>query len=204
MNTLGVVLACGSSLRFGGDKAAALLGDRTLLQRVCDRAASQVNRLVVNRNSGSASLASGEYEVLPDGWPGEGPLGGILAALEYALSHGFTHVASFPCDAPFLPADLVNRLREQLIAAKADYCIARCGEQEHRAFALWDVTCAALLKSAFLEGLRSLRDVSGVLTKTVADFPSGPESAVGDPFLNINTPDDLVLAARWLASHPKS
>ena len=204
MSILGVVLAGGSSLRFGGDKATALLGGLTLLKRVCDRAAPQVEKLLINRNFGSSPRVSGEYEYLPDGWPGEGPLAGILAAHEYALLHGFTHVASFPCDAPFLPADLVNRLREQLIAAKADYCIARCGVQEHHAFALWDVTCAAMLKSRFLAGLRSLRNTSGVLTKAVADFPVEPEGFIGDPFLNINTPDDLILAARWLASRPAS
>ncbi|MDE2135718.1 MAG: NTP transferase domain-containing protein [Alphaproteobacteria bacterium] len=34
MSTLGVMLAGGSSSRFGGDKAVAILGGRTLLQRV--------------------------------------------------------------------------------------------------------------------------------------------------------------------------
>ncbi len=202
MKTLGVVLAGGSSSRFGEDKAAALLGDKTLLQHVCARAAPQVDKLLVNRNC--SPFVSGEYEVLPDNWPGEGPLAGILAALEYALSHGFTYVASFPCDAPFLPTDLVKGLRNQLIAAKADYCIARCGVQEHFAFALWDVACSALLKGTFLDGLRSLRDVSNILTKTVADFPVDPKGPVGDLFLNINTPGDLALAARWLASPPMS
>jgi molybdenum cofactor guanylyltransferase len=198
MSTLGVVLAGGSSIRFGGDKAAALLGGRTLLQHVCDCAAPQVAKLLVNRNNGP--LVVGEYEYLPDDRPGEGPLAGILAALDYALSHGFTHIANFPCDAPFLPADLVNRLREQLIATRADYCIVRCGAQEHHAFALWDVTCAAVLKDAFQSGMRSLRDASNILTKTAADFPVEQEGSIGDPFLNINTPDDLILAARWLAS----
>jgi molybdenum cofactor guanylyltransferase len=199
--TLGVILAGGASRRFGYHKAAAVLDGVTLVERVIARARPQVDALVLNAMSEKTALA---LTIIPDFAPGEGPLAGVLAGLAWARERGFGFVATFPCDVPFLPADLVNRLREQLIATKADYCIARCGEQEHRAFALWDVSCAALLKDAFLDGLRSLRDVSGVLTKAVADVPVDPECLIGDPFQNINTPDDLALAARWLASHPTS
>lgn len=199
MSTLGVVLAGGSSSRFGGDKAVAILGGRTLLQRVCERVAPQVSRLVINRNAAMEPESLSSLERLPDEWPGEGPLAGILAALQYASSEKFTHVASFPCDAPFFPRDLVHRLRDHLIRARADYCIARCAEQDQHAFALWGVMCAPMLKTSFSAGMRSLRDVSDVLTRAVADFPVAGEGAVANCFLNINTQDDLALAARWLA-----
>ncbi|MDE2184605.1 MAG: molybdenum cofactor guanylyltransferase [Alphaproteobacteria bacterium] len=202
MSTLGVVLAGGSSSRFGADKAAAILGGRTLLQHVCERAAPQVDRLVINRNTNSETPTLSDFVRLEDEWPGEGPLAGVLAALEYARSDGFAQVASFPCDAPFFPADLVSRLRDQLTLAKADYCVARCGEQEHRTFALWDMACTSVLRASFLAGMRSLRDVSDVLTKSVADFLPAGERGIADSFLNINTQDDLAVAARWLASHP--
>ncbi len=201
MSTLGVVLAGGSSSRFGGDKAVAILGERTLLQRVCERAAPQVGRLVINRSAASEPQILSALGRLPDEWPGEGPLAGILAALQYARSKRFTHVATFPCDAPFFPKDLVRRLRDHLIRAKADYCIARCEEQDQHAFALWNVTCMPLLQANFLTGMRSLRDVSDALTRAVADFMPTGEGAVANCFLNINTQDDLALAGRWLDSN---
>ena len=201
MSTLGVVLAGGSSSRFGGDKADAILGGRTLLQHVCERASPQVGRLVINRNAASELQILSALERLPDEWPGEGPLAGILAALQFAGSQGLTHVASFPCDVPFFPRDLVHRLRDHLIRAKADYCIARCAEQDQHAFAFWGVMCAPMLRTSFSAGMRSLRDVSDVLIKTVADFSVAGEGAIVDRFLNINTQDDLALATQWLDSN---
>ncbi len=201
MSTLGVILAGGSSSRFGADKAAALLVGRTLLQRVCERAAPQVGQLVINRNTTSEPQILSGIAELPDEWPGEGPLAGILAALQRADSQGFTHVASFPCDAPFFPKNLVRRLRDQFILTNPDYCIARCEGQDQYAFALWSVACAPVLKVNFLAGMRSFKNVSDVLTKAVVDFSSAGEGAIADSFLNINTQDDLALGARWLASN---
>ena len=42
-----------------------------------------------------------------------GPLAGVLTGLDWARTHapGCRWVASVPCDAPFLPRDLVARLR---------------------------------------------------------------------------------------------
>jgi molybdopterin-guanine dinucleotide biosynthesis protein A len=195
------VLAGGASSRFGADKAVAIVGSKTLLQHICERADPQVDCLMINRSAAEIPQFPGGYAFLPDDWPGEGPLAGVLAALECAGTHGFTYVASFPCDAPFFPRDLVSRLRDQLIQTKADFCVVRSGEREHHAFALWSAACASKLRAAFLAGLRSLRSVSGALTKTVADFPTTDETSVVDQFLNINTRDDLALAAKWLASH---
>jgi molybdopterin-guanine dinucleotide biosynthesis protein A len=201
VSTLGVVLAGGSSSRFGTDKAAALLGGRTLLQLVCERAAPQVDRLAVNRSAAAAPQLRGDYIHLTDDWPGEGPLAGILAALEYARANGFELLASFPCDAPFFTTGLVNRLREQLVLAKADYCVARSGDYEHHAFALWNAASAPAIRTLFLAGTRGIRELSATLTRAAADFPLAGEGFIADAFLNINTPDDFALAEGWLASH---
>lgn len=201
MSTLGVVLAGGSSSRFGTDKAAAILGGRTMLQLVCERVAPQVDRLAVNRSAASTPGLRGDYMYLTDDWPGEGPLAGILAALEYARANGFEYMASFPCDAPFFPAGLVMRLREQLILSKADYCVAKSGDYEHHAFALWNAGCAPAIRALFLAGTRGIRELSSTLTKTAADFPVAGEGFIADAFLNINTPGDFALAESWLASH---
>ena len=188
MARLGVVLAGGASSRFGADKAAALLRGKPLLSHVCERALPQVDRLVINRNTRTLPGLPIEYEVIPDDWPGEGPLAGIVKALDYAGAHGFAQVASFPCDTPIFPTDLVRRLEDQLVAAKAGCCMARQGGREQRALALWNVACAPVLKARFLSGMRRLGDVSDAIDTTVADFTHG--------FLNINTPGDLAEAER--------
>src|SRR5690242_11532321 len=124
MRILGVILAGGSSKRFGADKSAARLGAKILLEWVIERARPQVEMLLVNANSDIASTSV--VERLADDRPGEGPLAGILAALEKAQETNLTHVASFACDTPFFPLDTVKRLSQALYDSRADYSVARC------------------------------------------------------------------------------
>lgn len=103
---LGAVLAGGRSRRFGSDKARALLGGRTLIDRVVAGLRPQVEALVIcgRDHDGATGIADRPAADL-------GPLGGLNAALHHAAAHGFDAVVTAPCDTPFLPADLVARLR---------------------------------------------------------------------------------------------
>jgi len=197
-NILGVILAGGTSRRFGSDKSNALLRGRPLLEWVIERAQPQVETLLVNSNKAETGSNASDLECISDDAPGEGPLAGILVALGEAERRGSMHVASFACDTPFFPSDTVARLGKALLANHADFAVASCGANAHRIFALWPVKCRARLRETFVSGARSMRDVEHWLTPAWADFPAkgGPE---GDPFFNINTPEDLTTAERWLS-----
>jgi molybdopterin-guanine dinucleotide biosynthesis protein A len=200
LSILGVILAGGASRRFGSDKSAALLGGRPLLERVVERAASQVELLLLNSNDLEAGIAMGGLERIADGAPGEGPIAGILAGLSEAQRRGFSHIASFASDTPFFPRDTVARLACALESSKSDYAVASCGATAHRIFALWPAGCREQLAHAFANNTRSMRDIERWLEATWADF--APEGGPGgDPFFNINTPADLETAERWLATH---
>jgi molybdopterin-guanine dinucleotide biosynthesis protein A len=194
---LGLVLAGGQSRRFGSDKAFALLDGQAILSRVCDRATLQVDKLFVNRNDCTGLEET--YPRLRDGFPGEGPLAGVLAGLEYAAVNEFSRIATFPCDSPFFPLDTVKRLALSLEAAGADYSVARHDKRFQYAFSLWDVTSLTSLRCAFAQGLRSLRDCAEILRETQTDFPSTNETPNGDPFFNINTREDFEQAANWVS-----
>lgn len=199
---LGVVLAGGRSARFGADKAAAMLGGQNLLTHVCDRAAGQVDTLLVNHNNDAMTYQRTGYETLADEYPDHGPLAGVLAGLAYASACGHAYVAIFACDMPFVPHDCVTRLRAGLDATDADYAIAWHGGREHRAAALWRMRCLTPLSNAFAGGLRSLHGVSNVLNKTVVEFPFCGDAPDGNAFFNINTFDDLARAQQWLNFAP--
>lgn len=193
---LGVILAGGAGSRFGADKSAALLAGKPLIAWVVERARPQVAALLVNANRDVAAVS--DIERLADNRPGEGPLAGVLAALEVAAGRGFTHVASFACDTPFFPHDTVARLSAALYEVPAGYAVVRCGETVHRIFALWPVSDLQRLKAAFEAGARSMRSIENRLTAHRIDFPAGggPD---GDPFFNINTPEDLATAESWMS-----
>ena len=81
MSWTGVVLAGGRSQRFGGvDKTRLPLGGRTLLQRAVDALAPVTTACVV---IGGAPVTGAT--VVPDRYPGAGPLGGLLTALRHRL-----------------------------------------------------------------------------------------------------------------------
>ena len=102
MTVLGAVLAGGRSRRFGSDKALALLDGAALVDRVIEALRPQVDAVVVvGRTGGIADRPA----------PDLGPLGGLNAALHHARNEGHEWVVSLPCDAPMIPADLVERLR---------------------------------------------------------------------------------------------
>jgi molybdopterin-guanine dinucleotide biosynthesis protein A len=196
---LGVILAGGASRRFGADKSGVPLGGKPLLARVMERAKPQVDWLLLNANDPEIGKNVSEVERLADNAPGEGPLAGILAGLMDAELRGFTHLASFACDTPFFPRDTVVCLASALRSSMADYAVASCGPNAHRIFAFWPVACRPHLEHAFLSGTRSMRDIERWLEPAWADFPKGggPD---GDPFFNINTPDDLKAAKQWLVA----
>ena len=100
MTILGAILAGGQSRRFGSDKAQAMLGGVSLIERVGRALAAQVdNVVVVGRTGGLADLP-----------PGVGPLGGLAAGLRHAHERGYSAVLTVPCDTPLLPMGLMATL----------------------------------------------------------------------------------------------
>jgi molybdopterin-guanine dinucleotide biosynthesis protein A len=182
----------------GGDKCLKELGGRTLLGRILSVAAPQVGPIVLNSNSDPASFAAYGLSVVPD-TVGEfaGPLAGVLTGLEWARAHApeCEWVASFACDAPFAPADLVARLLAAVEAEGADLACASSGGRDHPVFALWPVRLAGALREAVVaEGVRKVDVWTGRYRLAHAQFGTEPV----DPFFNVNRPEDLVAAEALL------
>jgi molybdenum cofactor guanylyltransferase len=199
---LGVLLAGGRSSRMGGgDKCLAMLHGQTLLTRAIARARPQVSELILNANGDAARFLPFGLTIVPDVIEGQaGPLAGILSALEWAREHrpSYTHVASFATDTPFFPSDLVARLLSARKGAGAPIACAASGGRIQPVFGLWPVSLAGDLRRALTqENLRKVEGWSARHGAAQADFSVEPF----DPFLNINSPDDLAAAER-LASVP--
>lgn len=196
----GVLLAGGLARRMGGgDKGLRLLGGRPVLDRIVERVRPQVGPLAINANGDPARFAAYGLPVVPDpvaDFPG--PLAGVLAGLDWAAEHapGCRFVASFACDAPFLPEDLVDRLTAA-VEGGADMACAASGGQSHPVFGLWPVALRADLRRALVEeGIRKVDRWTARYRLAEVDFPTVPF----DPFFNANRPEDLAEAERLLAA----
>ncbi len=168
----------------GQDKGLILMNGKPLIEYVIERFAPQVDELVISANRNLDCYRRYGYRVVPDYLQGfQGPLAGISAGLEIVSAEFAVSAAT---DAPFLPLDLVDRLKTALKAAQVPAAVARHGDCLEPLYAMIDTSCAANLR-AFLEtGQRKVRQWYQQLGMTTADF-----SDLSDAFTNINTPDDL-------------
>lgn len=195
----GVVLAGGLARRMGGgDKGLRLLAGRPVLDHVIARVKPQVADLAINANGDAGRFADWRLPVVPDPIADNpGPLAGVLAGLDWAAVAvpGATHVASFPCDAPFVPLDLVARLAEVLVEQGADMACARSDGRNHPVVGLWPIALRSALRAALVdEGVRKVDIWTARYRLATANFEATP----ADPFFNANKPDDLAAAERLL------
>ena len=201
----GVILAGGLSRRMGGgDKALRSLGGRPVLAHVIARARAQVGPLVLNANGDPARFADFGLPVAPDLVEGfAGPLAGVLTGLAWAEAEapGCDWLASFACDAPFLPEDLVARLLAAVEAEGAELACAASRGRSHPVFGLWPVRLRAELEAAMRdEEIRKVDVWTARYRLATVDFPE-VETPAGtlDPFFNANRPEDLDEAERLAA-----
>jgi molybdenum cofactor guanylyltransferase len=203
-NICGVLLAGGQSRRMGGgDKCLLEIGGQSLLRRIADNAATQVGPLVLNTNSDPSLFDGYDLPVATDVVEGfAGPLAGVLTGLEWAAAHApeCDWVASFACDAPFAPRDLVARLVEAIARDGAVMACATSGGRDHPVFALWPTRLADELRVAVVdEGVRKVDIWTARYKLARVDFDNSDSISGGDPFFNINRPEDLDTAAALLA-----
>lgn len=194
---VGVVLAGGRATRMGGgDKPLVLLAGRPLLAHVLDRIAPQVDAVAINANGPAGRFAAFGLPVLPDPVPGQpGPLAGLLAGLDWAAARGADGLVTAPGDAPFLPPDLVARLRAAWRdTGRPAYVVSEGpgGTQAHPITALWPTSLAPALRAALAAGERRVRVFADAAAAVTVAFP-----AAG--LRNVNTPADLADAEAELA-----
>jgi len=186
MRLLGVIVAGGRARRMGFDKIFATVGGKTILARTIAALAPQVDLLVINANGGEARFAATGLAVIADERPQLGtPLAGIHAGLRHARAQGFDAVLTAPADCPFLPGDLARRL----VPGPA---IAASGEETHVLTGLWPTGLLGDLEVALDKGLLRVRDWAARCQARAIHWPTSPF----DPFLNLNTPEDLAEAQR--------
>jgi molybdopterin-guanine dinucleotide biosynthesis protein A len=127
----GLILAGGKGTRMGSvDKGLQIFRGKTMVEQILQRLKSQVGQVMINANQNLDVYEMFGVAVCPDEFSG---FAGPLAGLHAGLSHCDTpYLLTVPCDSPFLPTDLVDKLSEALLEAQADIAVAVTGESETR------------------------------------------------------------------------
>lgn len=189
-----MILAGGRATRMGGgDKGLLELAGRPILAHVIERLRAQCGALAINTNGAPERFSRFDLPVFADGIAGQpGPMAGVLAAMDWAVSLGAEVVLTTAADTPFLPGDLVSKLHGHLpaLAASKD---ASGKLRTHPTTALWPVSLRGDLRAQLDQGQRRIGRFAREAGAQVVEFQGTP-----DPFFNINTPEDLTQARAWL------
>jgi len=183
------ILAGGRGTRLGGDKPDRRLGELTLLEHTLRRARAWDAPLALVLRSFDDGARHG-LKVIYDDPSIPGPMGGLAAGLVDAEAVGLEAVLTVPCDMPFLPCDLPDRLNRALQPGVA-VAVAHSGGRAHPICALWRPEVLVALRERAGRGQLSLRGLSDQVGSVAVNWSVED----GDPFFNINTLDDLAQAA---------
>ena len=198
-DTVGVILAGGQGRRMGGvDKALVPLGGTTLIERAIARASVQVSDLIINANGDPKRFAHLKLPVVADPVAGfVGPIAGILAGLGWMRANRpkARWLASFSCDTPFFPIDMVERLVAKASSEKAKVAVAASGGQHHHIFAVWSADISATPEDVLVrDGFRKMETWIASFSNVHVSFDTDPF----DPFTNVNTPEELARAEAYI------
>jgi molybdopterin-guanine dinucleotide biosynthesis protein A len=184
----GLILAGGRGTRMGTvDKGLQQFRGAPMAMHVMMRLSPQVDRIMINANQNLGPYEGFGVPVWPDQMP---DFAGPLAGLQTGMVHCETeYLVTAPCDSPFLPTDLVQRLARALEANDADVAIAVTGEgetrQPHPVFCLTKAALLPHLTQYLQQGGRKFEKWYASLKSVEVHFDDE------DAFRNINTLDDL-------------
>lgn len=182
-----MILAGGEGSRIGGGKSFRRLAGERLIDRAL-RTARSWSDLVAVVVRDPAQVESVNAPIIIDEPDIGGPLAGLAAALRFGAQALCEFVLIIPADTPFLPADLLDRLR--LDIGEANCALASSGGHVHAVCGLWRTSALSHL-SAYRRGQqRSLRAFAALVGCREVVWASEPF----DPFFNINTADQLAQA----------
>ncbi|MES2832263.1 MAG: molybdenum cofactor guanylyltransferase MobA [Pseudomonadota bacterium] len=123
----GLILAGGRGTRMGAaDKGLQQLHGMPLVCHAVQRLRGQVGEILISANRNHATYAHFNIPLVKDAIDGfQGPLAGLQSGMMHCQT---PYLMTVPCDTPFFPLDLVQRLMEGLLHEQADLAIVMAGD----------------------------------------------------------------------------
>lgn len=170
---------------WGADKGLLELDGKPLWKHVADTLASQLETVVINANRHQDIYQQSGLRVIPDSLADfPGPLAGMLSVLQQEKGDWFLFC---PCDTPYIPRDLVARLKAQRNNAPVVW--VHDGERDHPTIALVNRSVEPFLQEYLRSGERRVMVFMRQAGGHAVDFSDFKQA-----FVNVNTPEEL---ARW-------
>lgn len=182
-NAAAIVLAGGQSQRMGQDKSMLATPDGPLIAHIAAQLRPQFRQVIIAANDVQKYDFLG-LPVVPDQVPGQGPLMGILCALE-ASDHDLNFVTG--CDVPHMDASFIRYLIDQ--ASDCDLVMPRSQEGYEPLFAVYRKSVCAPARRILAGGGRKIAMLLDQVHSRIVPMPDAPW------YRNLNTPQDY---AQWM------
>jgi molybdopterin-guanine dinucleotide biosynthesis protein A len=199
----GYVLAGGGSRRFGRDKALVEIDGKPMITRMCELLAGVAGEVRVvaapgkYANLGIASVA--------DRWPREGPLGGIITALQQSAADDAQREWNvvLSCDLPFLTREWMAFLVRRAAESDAQVVLPRSQHGLEPLCACYKTDASQALQAIFDAGVRKVTQaLQEVKTEVLDETEWKRFGSAGRLFWNINTAAEYEDARLiWEAEH---
>ncbi|MFK8026109.1 MAG: molybdenum cofactor guanylyltransferase [Ilumatobacter sp.] len=194
MRTAGVVLTGGASRRMGRDKALVEVDGVAMADRVSDAMRRCGADPIVLYGGEPAERTALSAPNLPDRFPGEGPLGGVLGAMLDLTAPGdptgtndatpITHALIVACDHADVDASTLRSLIDEAAGDAVSSVWVAATDRLHPTCAVWSLAAIDAISAAFAGGERALHRAIRQLRHVAVTVPDRTMA-------NINTPDDL-------------
>jgi molybdopterin-guanine dinucleotide biosynthesis protein A len=170
----------------GVDKAFLDFGGRTLLDRAIEVLSEVCDEVAI---VGDAAKFTSRGTVVPDLYPGCGPLAGIHAALRHSSADLNLVMA---VDMPFVSAELLGFLFEKASETGALVVVPRTARGFQPLCAVYRRAFATPAESALNAGKYKIDPLfAGVAVRIVEEAELASAGFQESTFFNVNTPDDL-------------
>jgi len=181
MQITAVILAGGRGIRMGGvDKGLVDYRGKAMVEHVLERIQPQVSQVIINANRNLGTYHQFGVSIVTDAnTQFDGPLAGFQAGLKHIETDWLLTV---PCDSPYLPLDLSERLSHAVNSSNSLIAIARSSSGDHPVFCLLHRSLSADLDAFLLDGHRRVSAWQARHASVFVDFED--ELA----FTNINHP----------------
>lgn len=182
----GFILAGGHSSRMGWPKALLEIAGEPIIQRLARLIRDAACHDVAIIGAGAPAMKG--LRVLPDDWPGAGPLGGIATALRHS---DFDWNLILACDLPYLTHDWLAHLIERGRASSADALIPMNDRGAEPLCAMYHRRGAEPIRAALACGTRKVTEgLAGLRIERLERAEWKAFDSQGKLFKNMNSPAD--------------
>ena len=183
------ILAGGKSTRFrDGDKINIKVNSIHIIDHLIKSIPNNL-KIIVNTNSIRIDNTKNKLTIVKDRHEGYlGPLAGIYSSMMWASTNDpkSTHILSIPIDNPLISLGHINKLLKLSKNHPKKIIVASWNGSINPVFGLWPIEMSNKLNEDISNGVRSVEEWSRNNGRLLVNYIS-----FADPFININTIDDL-------------